>query len=52
MNESEIIDLSSTTRKRGLADLSQDERLQRSRERNREHARRTRQRKKVWTRVE
>ena len=47
MNEAtHVIDLSSS-KKRGLADLSQDERLQRSRERNREHARRTRQRKKV-----
>ena len=42
-----VIDLSSASKKRGLADLSQDERLQRSRERNREHARRTRQRKKA-----
>ena len=44
---SHVIDLSMTSKKRGLADLSQDERLQRSRERNREHARRTRQRKKA-----
>ena len=42
-----VIDLSASSKKRGLADLSQDERLQRSRERNREHARRTRQRKKA-----
>ena len=33
--------------KRSSADISVDERLRRSRERNREHARRTRQRKKA-----
>jgi len=45
MDEDEVVDL--TGRKRRLDDLSVDERLQRSRERNREHARRTRQRKKA-----
>ena len=36
-----------TSTKRRLDEMTQDERLQRSRERNREHARRTRQRKKA-----